>query len=339
VLDRTVADGTIPGAVASVNIPGFQTWHGASGLASPERGSAMTPDTRVRIASISKSFTAAVALQLVEEGVLSLDDPLSTWFPDLVPAASAITVRSLLQHTSGLYDYLEDRRYVALPYQDPGRAFAPNELVAYAAQFAPSFQPNAPDAWDYSSTNFVILGMVIEQATGNSLASEMRTRIFEPLGLESTFFVPDEAVEEPFATGHSRGSMQREVAMSFAYATANVVSTAGDVNRFGRALFAGELLGDEARALMLEFVSGKGQYNMPTLGYGLGVMRNQLPVGRSAEVATVYGHIGGFGGFRSALWHAPNSGITVSLGVNQGATDPNLLATALLDAALTGVGQ
>ena len=97
---------------------------------------------------------------------------------------------------------------------------------------------------------------------------------------------------------------------------------------------------------MLQFVSGKGQYKMPALEYGLGVMRNKLAVGagadgqaRSDELKTVMGHIGGFGGFRSAVWHAPATGITIALGENQGATDPNILATRVFDAVLAGIGK
>jgi peptidoglycan/LPS O-acetylase OafA/YrhL/CubicO group peptidase (beta-lactamase class C family) len=339
VLDRAVADGYIPGAVVAVNIPGRQTWVGASGVADEAAGAPMTADTRVRIASISKTFTAATVLLIAEDGLLSLDDPLSNWVPDLVPDAERISIRHLLQHRTGLYDFLEDRSYVNQAYSQPDRIFAPSELVQYAAQFPPAFPAGAEGAWDYSSTNYVILGMVVEAATGNTLAEEMRARIFEPLGLDSTYFNPDEPVEGPFAAGHFRAAEQRSVAMSFAFATANIVSTAGDVQAFGRALFAGDLLSPESREQLLSFVGGKGQYNMPDLGYGLGVMRNVLPVGRSAEVSTVYGHIGGFGGFRSALWHAPESGVTLALGVNQGSTDPNTLAAAILDVALMGAGR
>jgi D-alanyl-D-alanine carboxypeptidase len=339
VLDRAVADGYIPGAVAAVNIPGYQTWVGASGLADRQAGTPMTPETRVRIASISKTFTAATVLLLVEEGRLGLDDTLDTWFPELVPGAASITVRDLLQHTSGLYDFLEDPQFVNQAYREPDRRFAPAELVAYAGRFPAAFRPGAEGAWDYSSTNYVILGMIVEAVTGRPLAVEMRERIFEPLSLESTYFAPDEPIEGPFATGYGGSRVQRDVAMSFAYATANLVSTTDDVQRFGRALFAGDLLSAESQELMLSFVGGKGQYNMPELAYGLGVMRNALPVGRGAEESTVYGHIGGYGGFRSALWHAPASGVTIALGVNQALTDPNLLAAALFDATLDVMGR
>ncbi len=346
VLDATVADGSIPGAVASVSIPGYEPWVGAAGLAAREPAVPMTPETRVRIASISKIFTAVVALQLVEEGALELDAPMSTWLPDLVPDGEQISLRNLLQHTSGLYDYLEDRRFVGRAYQDPERLWAPEELVTYANQFPPAFSPGAAGAWDYSSTNFVLLGMIIERATGKSLAEEMRARIFEPLGMANTFFTPDEAVAEPWARGYSQETDQTRVAMSVVFATANLVSTTGDLQRFAAGLFGGELLAPATYALMTEFVDGKGQYNMPTLAYGLGLMRSNLPVGpgpggqaRSDAETTVMGHIGGFGGFRAALWHAPASGVSVAIGVNQAATDPNLLATAVFDTVLSGLGR
>jgi CubicO group peptidase (beta-lactamase class C family) len=120
----------------------------------------------------------------------------------------------------------------------------------------------------------------------------------------------------------------------------------GDVQRFGDALFEGKLLKPETMELIFTFKNGKGQYNMPTLEYGLGVMRNHLDVGPDAQgrarpksASIVMGHIGGFGGFRSALWHEPESDITIALGMNQGATDPNILATRVFKAILLSQGR
>jgi D-alanyl-D-alanine carboxypeptidase len=332
VLDAAVADGYIPGAVLAVSIPGQEPWTGASGIADRNQNTPITPDTRMRIASISKIFTAVTILQLAEEGLIDLDATLSTWFPDLVPTADQITVRNLLQHTTGLYDFLEDGSYVAQAYQD-GRTFEPQELVAYAARFPSAFAPGAPNSWDYSSTNYVILGMIAEAATGQPFEVLMRERIVMPLGLEGTFFVPQESISGMQARGYSRTTDQTGVAMSFGYATANIVSTASDVQRFIDALFGGELISADSLAQMTTFVDGKGQYNMPQLAYGLGLMRNRLP-GGTDEQSTVYGHIGGFGGFRSATWHAPASGITIALGVNQAAMDPNTLAASVWEVLL-----
>lgn len=346
ILDATVADGYIPGAVVAVNIPGQAPWIGASGLADPQQGRPMEPATRFRIASISKIFTAVVVLQLAEEGRVDLDAPIARWLPDLVPAGETITVRQLLNHTSGLYDYLEDRTFRNQAYQAPDRSWTPRELVEYAARFPLSFPPGAEGAWDYSSTNYVILGMLVEQVTGQSLANEMRQRIFEPVGLEATFFAPDEPVQGYQARGYTATDDLTNVPMSFAFATANLVSTADDVQRFAQALFYGQLLKAEARAMMYSFVNGKGAYNMPELEYGLGLMRNRLPVGpgpngqpRPAAASTVLGHTGGFAGFRSVVWSAPESQITIALGLNQSDTDPNTLATAVLNAILTYQGR
>ena len=346
ILDATVADGFIPGAVLAVQIPGHEPWSGASGLADRQRHLPMEPNTRVRIASISKIFTAVVVLQLVEEGRIALDAPMTTWLPDLVPNGDAITVHQLLNHTTGLYDFVEDRHFISRGYRDPDRIWDPRELVAYAAQFRPAFAPGTPDAWDYSSTNYVILGMIVEQVTGNSLGHEMHQRIFAPLHLESTFFVPEDTVQGQMARGYSKNTDQTNISLSIVFATANIVSTASDVQRFAQALHRGELLRPATLDLMYTFVDGKGQYHMPDLAYGYGIMRHRLPVGpaadgrpRPAAASTVVGHIGGFGGFRSAVWTAPESGITIALGLNQAATDPNILATRAFDAILRHQGR
>jgi D-alanyl-D-alanine carboxypeptidase len=341
-LDELVADGYIPGAVLSVSVPGREPWTGASGIQSRQTGTPMQPDTRVRIASISKVFTAIVVLQLYEEGRIDLDTPVAQWFPNLLPRGNETTVRNLLNHTSGLYDYLEDPSFGLAPYRNPGRTWQPQELVEFATQYPLSFGPGAAGGWDYSSTNYVVLGMIVEQVTGTSLAQEMEARIFGPLGLDSTYFRPEQEIEGVLASGYSNAADVTNTSMSYAFATANLVSTASDVRRFGEGLFGGELLEPETLALMQTFENGYGQYNMPELEYGLGIMRHRLPVGpqpdglpRPAEASRVMGHIGGFGGFRSALWHSPNNGITIALAVNQFSTDPNTLATRAFDAVLT----
>jgi peptidoglycan/LPS O-acetylase OafA/YrhL/CubicO group peptidase (beta-lactamase class C family) len=346
ILDTTVAEGSIPGAVLTVKLPNGVTWTGVSGMADPEDGVAMAPETRVRIGSLSKMFTAAVVLQLVEQGQIDLDAPIATWLPDLVPNADAITVRELLQHTSGLYDYLEDRKFLSRAYDDPKRDWQPGELVEYAAGQPPSFAPGAKNRWDYSNTNYVILGMIVEKATGRTLAQELRQRIFEPLGLRQTYMVPDDVVEGPQARGYSKSVDQTDVAMSFTFGAANIVTTVDDLRVFGSALFTDQLLKPDTRALMEQFVNGKGQYDMTDLEYGLGLMRYSLPVGpgpdgnaRPAEASRVVGHIGGFGGFRAAMWYAPADGTLVALSVNQASTDPNDFATRVFETILESEGR
>jgi peptidoglycan/LPS O-acetylase OafA/YrhL/CubicO group peptidase (beta-lactamase class C family) len=338
ILDDTVADSAIPGAALSVRMPDGTIWTGTSGLADLDKDVAMQPSTRVRIGSLSKMFTAVVVLQLMDEGKLSLDDPLTKWLPGLVPKGDSITVRQLLQHTSGLYDYLEDRRLVSQAYDHPERVWTPEELVKYAVGFPPSFAPGANGGWDYSSTNYVILGMIIERTTGRPLDQELRQRIFTPLGLRATYVVPAETVEGTQAHGYSKDDDRTEAAMSFTFGSANIVTSIDDLRTFGISLFAGDLLKDTTLKQMQQFVNGKGQYNMPALEYGLGLMGDQLPVAIAdrSEAATrrVIGHIGGFGGFRAALWYAPEDGMLVALSVNQASTDPNKLASQVFSAML-----
>lgn len=341
VLDQNVADGTIPGAVLAVQIPGRELWTAASGQADRKRKRAMQPDTPVRIASISKVYTAVVVLQLIEQGLIDINAPVSTWFPDLLPNGDAITVRNLLNHTSGLYDYVEDKAFISRGYKNPKQVWAPAEIVTYTNQFRPAFAPGAAGAWDYSSTNYVILGMIVEKVTGNTLAQEVRQRIFEPLDMRNSFFAPEDAIKGEQAHGYRDNVDQTGISMSIVFATANIVSSISDVATFGQGLLLGSLLSPDMLELMYSFEHGHGQYNMPELAYGNGIMRNQLYVGPDANgnahpkaASTVVGHIGGFGGFRSALWSAPANGITIALGENQGATDPNILATRVFDTIL-----
>ena len=340
-LDDTVADGFIPGAVLSISLPGYVPWSGASGMADRRRDLPMEAGTLVHIASITKMFTAVVVLQLAEEGRLDLDAPVGTWLPGVVPLAGRTTVRHLLSHTSGVFDYLEDRRFFVQAYRNPERTWTPAELVDMVDQFGAAFEPGTPGAWTYSSTNYVILGMLVEQVTGRSLAQEMRQRILDPLQLTHTFFAPQEALEGSLAQGYIDASDRSDVSMTFVFATGNIVSTADDLRRFADALFGGRLLSAESLAMMTAVADTGGAYDMPELQYGLGVMGARLNVGpgldgkrRPGEVSTVLGHIGGVAGFRSAVWWVPQSGMTISLSLNQADVDPNLLARDVLDTIL-----
>jgi D-alanyl-D-alanine carboxypeptidase len=306
----------------------------------------MMPDTLVRLGSITKMFTAVVVLQLAQEGKLDLDAPIATWLPDIVQLADTTTPRHLLHHSSGIFDYLEDRRFFGPAYQNPNRGWSPAELVAMANQFGPAFRPGTEGAWQYSSTNYVILGMLVEQVTGRPMAQEMRQRIFEPLGLTHTFFSPYEKPQGTLAQGYIDYSDRADVSMTFVFATGNIVSTADDLRRFVDALFGGQLLTDESLRMMATVEDTGGAYEMPELRYGLGVMGALLNVGpgpdgarRPDEISTVLGHIGGIAGFRSAVWWAPESGITIALVVNQADLDPNVLARDVLEVVLTWQGR
>lgn len=346
ILDQSVADGQIPGAMLAVSTSDGQTWYGSSGLADRTTGAPMEPEEPYRIASITKTFTAVTVLQLVEEGRVDLKAPITAYLPNLdVPNADQMTVRMLLDHTTGLYNYLQDPNFLAGVYDNPERVWQPEELIAYNVSFPPDFAPPGAE-WHYSSANYVILGLLVEEVTGNSHAQEIRSRILEPLGMDRTFFPPDEELPETLPTGYFNAEDHSDNSVSAAYATSNMVSTNRDMQRFGQALFEEDLLEAGTREQMFRFVPGNGEYDMPDLAYGLGVMSHQHPVGpgpdgtpRPPDATTAYGHIGGFGGFRTALWHVPERDITITVAVNQFVTDPNTIPTAALDAVLTAQGE
>jgi D-alanyl-D-alanine carboxypeptidase len=326
-LDQTVANPNIPGALLLVAMPGHDTWSSARGLADRDAGAALAPDTRFGAGSITKMFVATVALQLVQEGWLSLDQTVEHWLPGLVPGGDRIDVRMLMNHTSGLYDYLGEG-FVQRMLNDRGRAWSPRDLVAVGVSRRPYFAPGAPGRWHYSNTNYVLLGLIVEQVTHHSLAHELRQRIIGPLGLRHTFFEPDEPPDSPAMHGYEK---QRELTaglnMSFAWGAGNLGSNAADLARFARALFGGELLRPETLAAMQSFVA-PGAWDAPNFSYGLGMMQYVLP---AAQPTLGRGHTGALVGYRVSLWYLPERGITIVAAVNQMTFDSDALAVRALD--------
>lgn len=338
--DQTAAELNGPGIVVSVSIPNRGTWISTRGLANRRQGTSMAPDDRFDIASITKIFVATVALQLVQEGWLSLDQNLDQWLPGLVPNGQGITVRELMNHTSGLYDYLDDA-FLNRVEANPNRAWAPQELVSYAVAHRPYFAPGAPGQWYYSNTNYVLLGMIIERVTRATLDQEVHHRIIDPLGLKNTFFTPVDQVSGTLAVGYD-GRTEEHLAdsnMSFAWSVGNIISTVEDLRQFAQALFWGRLLHWNTLYTMLSFVGVDGMWGTHYLVYGLGVMQDLLgtrpgPNGQPlpAKFGVVLGHTGALAGYRSAMWYVPDTGITIVAGINQIYADPNVVITGLLRA-------
>ena len=284
----------------------------------------MAARDRFRAASITKTFVATVVLQLVAEGRLGLDDPVERWLPGAVRDGGAITIRQLLDHTSGLFDYFGDRRFVRAVIARPDRRWSPRTLVAIAMRHPPLFRPGR--AWHYSNTNYVLLGLVIETVTGTTVAQQLEQRIFRPLHLDQTSFPTTPLIEGPHAHGyigfatlprlHSLLDATSVESPSVGWAAGGVVSTADDVTDFYAALLAGELL----PAGLLEAMK------TPPAGghYGLGLMRVETRCGRA------YGHEGIATGYRSVVY-AKERGSRVALVIVN--IDETYVAQSELEAA------
>ncbi|MCC5625768.1 serine hydrolase [Nostoc sp. CHAB 5715] len=198
------ARGSIPGAAVAIISP-KGTWFGASGVADIATNTKLQPSDRFQIGSITKTFVATTILQLVEEGILGLDDTLVDRLPKtvtaVIPNSERITVRQLLNHTSGIADYTDVLFTQAAV--NPGVFFnnwQPEELVSLINGTEAIFEPG--ESWEYSSSNFLLLGMVVEAATNGNIADEIRDRILDPLALSNTFFAEEETIPGGYVKGY-----------------------------------------------------------------------------------------------------------------------------------------
>lgn len=290
---RAVVIAGAPGAVLLVR-DGSRTLRLASGSANLKTKAPLRATDRFRVGSVTKTFVATVVLQLVAERRLSLDDSVERWLPGLVPKGQTISVRQLLGMTSGLFDYLNDgdktleRQWLAGDLTHPWK---PRELVRIATKHPPHFAPGAD--WSYCNTCYVLLGLIVEKATGHPLASELRRRIFVPAGLRATTFDSDPTISGPHAHGYELLGKPPLVDVSvfsptIGWAAGAIVSTADDLARFYRTLLGGRLL----RADLLRKMETTRRISKD-FGYGMGLMNLTLPCGLA------WGHNGGIPGYRT----------------------------------------
>ncbi|MEX5234842.1 serine hydrolase domain-containing protein [Kocuria arenosa] len=260
-----------PGAVVGVSSP-EGTWTAAYGVADPATGEPMEVGVHTRIGSVTKPFTATLVLQLAEEGQLSLEDPIADYVQG-IPNGEQITLRQLADMTSGVASYTRSTAFTDRFFADPETAFTPEELVAVGVSESPLFAPG--QQFDYSNTNYILLGLVIEQVTGQPVGEVLEEQIFDPLGLEETTW-PGTSTEmpDPYAQGFT---LQGDTATPEAPANAThwnpswgstagaLISDVEDLLVYGRAMGTGHgLLEPEAQRERLT------SFQPPEGGYGLG---------------------------------------------------------------------
>ncbi|MFC0493573.1 serine hydrolase domain-containing protein [Streptomyces mutabilis] len=295
----------VPGVTASAR-DAHGTWSEAVGTGDLRTGEPRSERDRYRVGSITKTFVATVLLQLEAEGRLSLDDTVDEWLPGVVEGnghdGGRITVRQLLNHTSGVYNYTADEEFVRAYFLEDGffehryDTVTPRELVAVAMTHEPDFAPGA--GWRYSNTNYVLAGMVIEEVTGRPYGDEVRRRVIEPLKLRATS-VPGTRTTLPRPSSRAYSKLAgaatgptydvTRLNPSIAGAAGEMISSSADLNRFYTALFRGRLLPAEQLAEMTTTVPAE-----PGVEYGLGLIKRRLDCG-----VTVWGHAGGIHGSSS----------------------------------------
>jgi len=304
----------------------------ASGLGRIEPPAPMRGHDRTRIGGMTKSFTATVVLQLVAEGRLRLGDRVERWLPGVLANGDAVTLRQLLNHTSGVFNYTADPRVLA-PYEagDLTHVVDPAFALLVAVEHGPQFEPGTQ--LDYSNTNTLLLAMVVERVTGRPFADELRSRIFVPLGLRHTSYETASEISGPHTHGYvgSPDAPFDVTALSptlFGPAGA-ILSNADDVARFYRALLGGRLLPDEQLRAMrtIDPVATGGLPDAGILGggWGLGLLREQFPCG------TAWGHDAENPGYMTAAWNSRNGDRQVVVAVNTNQDHDGPVSAAMRD--------
>jgi len=335
-VDTTAQELLIPGAVVLLRTPQgeFTAAYGTTQLGDRNRPGS---DTHFRIASNTKTMTAAVILQLAQEGKgkLSLSDPVSKYVPG-VPNGDNITIAQLLEMRSGLYNYTNAPELSASIDRDPTKVWTPAELLAIAFAHPPNFPPGTK--YEYCNTNYALLGLIIEKMDGRPLAIAMQKRLFEPLGMQYTVLPAStsSSIPEPYSHGYLYGSSSvalygtppyspeekaaaragnllpndyTGVNHSFAAAAGGVISTANDLATWIRALVAGRVLNAEYQRRWLDSLKPEDP-SKPGQKYGYGI--SQVSWGPN----TIYFHGGETPGYNSKISYDPTNQMTLIVWTN-----------------------
>ena len=322
-LDQWRVNHHAPGVAAAVRLPDGSRWVGVSGKAIKGKDSRpVWPGTPFAAGSLTKTFMSALILQLRDEGLLRLGTPIAEWIP-WYPKADKITVKMLLNHRSGIFDYFAHRRYEKLVFGRPQHKWTRGEILKLTG---PRYC--APGkCFRYSNTNYVLLDIIVNKVTRRSSAAEIRDRFLEPLGLNETFFQGQEPIGKTPAKGYwylggryhgfADGSRRRPntSAATVAHTAGAMLSSARDISDWQDALLGGELLSTRSMELML---------TLPTKRpYGLGIRRAWL------DGKPGIGHGGSLRGFVSIMYRLPEEDLDVVILTNLGRTSLQGLADKL----------
>ncbi len=323
-LDELHRAGKFPGATVGVALADGTSFGLATGFADPKAEAAMKPSDLMLQGSVGKTYAAAVALQLVGEGRIGLDDKIEKylggekWFPRL-PNAHDITVRMLMNHTSGLVRYEFKEQFTKDLTANPSKIWKPEELIAYMLDTAPPFA--AGRGWEYSDTNYIVLGMIIERVTRSTYYREVSRRILKPLGLRRT--VPSDSrtipglvqgyagADNPFGGSDEMIVGGRFIINpQFEWTGGGMASTTEDLARWAKLLYEGKAFGS---SLLPEMFDGVAARLGPEAKYGLGVIIRPTPLGIS------YGHSGFFPGYLTEMAYFPDLKTAIAIQVNTSA--------------------
>jgi len=314
-LQEVAATHKLKGISASVRFADGSTWNHAIGKDGADKD--LHSDMLFEMGSITKSLTAGIILQLSEEGKLSLNDSLHRYFDTLINIDSSITIQQLLNHTSGIFSYEDNLTLAGSVIIYPDRVWNPRTILR---EFIEPMYFDPGTNWTYSNTNYLLLGLIIEQIEGHSYHESVRKRLFEPLGLEHCYIEPSESHNEERALSWLESGKYQdnisEAILSAAWSAGALVATPQDVALWAETLYSGELLGPSLTDAMLENV----QIGTQTFNYGLGTSLSTY------NGYTLYGHNGNTVLQHANMSYCPDLGISLAFAINQEGADEVLEA-------------
>jgi D-alanyl-D-alanine carboxypeptidase len=309
----SLVDAGFPGVILMIDAPDLDfSWQGAGGMANVEASIPMQPDTPFRLGQTTKMMTAAVMLRLAEEDMLDLDDPINQYLdtaitdrlngPDGEPYGEMITIRELLSHTSGVADIYgptdEEDEFPDIFLADPERVWTPVEAIAFATDtLDPQFVPG--ESWDYSNTNFILAGLIIEEVTGMSLGEAYQDWLFAPLAMTDTYLasIDDPRLEDVAHTFYNDLDVSGYASLSWLWGAGGVVSTADDLSRFMWAWVHDEIFSDpDSKEAMTNWTS-MDPSGYGGISYGLGIVQVDFGEFGSPEIGIIQGHNSMWNGF------------------------------------------
>jgi D-alanyl-D-alanine carboxypeptidase len=310
-----------PGVIVGIWIPNKGSYISAQGVSNPATGMGMNTDDHMRIGSVTKTFTITALMILADRNRLSLDDPVSKYLP-YVPNGSNITLRTLANMTSGIFNYTEDAIWEEQSQANPHRIWSARELVNVGLSHPPYFAPGK--GWHYSNTNTVLVGQVLEKVTRQSMAAIFQRYIFAPQGLRYTIWPLSADMPFPYAHGVTQVNGKIVDATKFSPTVANaageLVSTLADMRVWAKANATGALLSPAMRKQHLTWVTLPPL--TPSHTYGLGILNNHGWLG----------HNGSIPGYTSEVFYLPSQDATiVILASSDVAVDNKTPADALLN--------
>ncbi len=329
-LDSTIEDvrrqAGIPGVVVGLWMPGRGSYVRATGVADTATGRPMSTDSYVRIGSETKTFTVTALLELVDRHRVGLDDPISAYV-DGVPDGGRITLRQLAEMRSGLFPYTSDPDFVRALQTDPHRHFSPQEVLAYGFRHHNTFDPGA--AFEYSNTNLVLLGLVVEKVSGQRLADFLQRRVLRPAHLRHTLLPRDAEFPDPHPRGYTDQTLSGAVEdvtdwnPSWAWAAGAMISDLQDLRRWAEVVATGKLLGPETQAERLKTLPT----GFPGTSYGLGIF----------DANGWIGHNGSIPGYETVTVYLPSQRATLVIMINTDVGSRGQEPSTLLARAVTAV--